>query len=227
MKPGTIIPVIYGFLNQKGGVGKTTGSINVSMELARRGRKVLHIDADPQESSMDWARARADAEHPLLINVIHYARNTLHRDIAGHVEHYDDIVVDGPGRGDDGLTRSAMLAVDMVVIPIQPSGLDAWASSQVIDSVQLTREYKPDLVAAFLISRRITNAVITRDIKRGLADVPQVRLLDTSIAQRVAYAESMTLGQAVYEYAPGSAADDEIVSLTDELEHQWADSAHR
>ncbi|QFS94583.1 Sporulation initiation inhibitor protein Soj (plasmid) [Mycobacterium sp. THAF192] len=214
--------MIYGFLNQKGGVGKTTASINVSMELARRGHKVLHIDADPQESSMDWARARAEADYPLSVNVIHYARSTLHRDISGHVEHYDDIVVDGPGRGDDELTRSAMLAVDMVIIPMQPSGLDAWASSQVIDTLELTRQYKPDIAAAFLISRRITNAAITRDIKRGLAEVSQVRLLETSIAQRVAYAESMTRGQAVFEFAPGSQAEAEIVSLTDELEHLWA-----
>ena len=49
---------VYSFVNQKGGVGKTTLAVNVAAEKARRGRRVLLLDADPQGSALDWQAQR-------------------------------------------------------------------------------------------------------------------------------------------------------------------------
>ncbi len=50
--------MIVSFLNQKGGVGKTTLAINVADALSRHKHRVLLVDADPQGSALDWAAAR-------------------------------------------------------------------------------------------------------------------------------------------------------------------------
>ena len=70
--------MILGFLNQKGGVGKTTLATHVAGELARTGARVLLIDADPQASALDWSERRVGESLPRLFDVVGLAKEALH-----------------------------------------------------------------------------------------------------------------------------------------------------
>ena len=54
--------MIVSFLNEKGGVGKSTLSVNVAAYLAKKPRKVLLIDADTQGTVAAWAALREDSK---------------------------------------------------------------------------------------------------------------------------------------------------------------------
>ncbi len=58
------------FANQKGGVGKTACSLNVGFELARRGKKVLLVDTDPQGNLTSWAGLDPDSFSITLYDIM-------------------------------------------------------------------------------------------------------------------------------------------------------------
>lgn len=204
--------MILAFLNQKGGVGKTTLAVHVAAALAQSGARVLLIDADPQGSALDWAACRvADPLFP----VIGFPKPKLHKEVPAHVPHYDYILIDGPPRVNE-LARSAIMAADWVVIPVQPSPYDVWAAKDIVDLIHEATTYRENIKSVFVINRRIVNTAIGRDVAEALAgyDIP---VLKTHIGQRVAFAESAANGSTVLEDDPGSLASKEILALTEEL----------
>lgn len=134
--------MIIGVLNQKGGVCKTTLSVNIAAALARTGQRVLLIDADPQGSALGWAAARE--EEPLLFAVVDLPKPSIHKELSVVGEGYDHIVIDGPPRVTD-LARSAIMASDMVLVPVQPSPYDIWAADEVVKLIQEASVFKETL----------------------------------------------------------------------------------
>lgn len=204
--------MIYSVMNQKGGVGKTTLSLALAACLAKSGARVLFIDADPQGSALDWAAARQSEP---LFSVVGLPRPSIHKEIAQIGQGYDHIVIDGPPRVTD-LARSAIMAADCVVIPVQPSPYDIWAADEVVKLIDEARVYKENLKCVFVINRKITNTAIGRDVREALATYP-VHVLQATVAQRVIFAEAAAQGQAVFEVDPNGPASVEIEAMVAEL----------
>lgn len=205
--------MIISLLNQKGGVGKTTLAVHLATALAQHGRKVLLVDADPQGSALDWSASR---DGDALISVVGMPKAIIHKELPKIEKDFDFIVVDGAPRVYD-VARSAILASDVILIPVQPSPYDIWAAKEIVDLVTEVRSFKENLKAAFVINRKIVNTAIGRDVVETLAEY-NVPVLKSHVCQRVGFAETAAAGQTVLEIgAADNSARQEIEALTKEI----------
>ncbi len=208
--------MIIAFLNQKGGVGKTTLSLHVAGAWATRGKRVVVIDADPQGSALDWSEQRAREGLPRLFGVLGLAGDTLHvetPEVARGVHH---VLINGSPRIAP-LMRSAMLAADLVVVPAQPSPFDGWASGEILRLLQETRIFRPRLVARFALNRCGARTVIARETAKALTD-HEPPVLAARVGQRVVFADAARTGRLVSEVSHSELAAREIDALAAEIE---------
>ncbi|GBQ93941.1 cobyrinic acid a,c-diamide synthase [Gluconacetobacter liquefaciens] len=203
------------FLNQKGGVGKTTLALHLAGQWAREGRRVTVIDADPQGSALDWSEQRAREGLPRLFGVIGLARDTLHHEAPALAQGVDHVVIDGPPRV-AALLRSALLAADLVLIPAQPSPFDGWASAEMLRLLAEARLFRPGLLARFVLNRCAARTVIARETRLALVGHDPAALA-ARIGQRVAFADAARTGRLVCDLRPHGIAVREIAALTAEI----------
>ena len=199
-------------LNQKGGVGKTTLATNLAACFALSGEPVLYIDADPQGSGLDWSAAR---QIEPLFNVVGLPKSTIHRDLPRLAAPYRWTFIDGPPRVYD-VARSAILAADLVIIPVQPSPYDVWSAKEIVDLINEAIVMKPSLKAAFAINRKIVNTAIGRDVTEALAGYT-FPVFRAAISQRVGFAESAGQGLTVLETDPNGQGAQEVRALVHEI----------
>ena len=184
---------VIAVLNQKGGSGKTTIATHLARALQLQGSSVLLVDSDKQGSARDWSAV--NESNP--VTVIGLDRPTLDRDLK-NISDKDFVVIDGSPQATD-LAVSAIKAADFVLIPVQPSPYDIWATSDLVDLVKQRIEMTDNrLKSAFVVSRAIKNTKIGGEVSEVLTEYG-LPVLDARIVQRIAYPNSAAIGKTVFE----------------------------
>jgi chromosome partitioning protein len=143
------------------------------------------------------------------------ARENMALDAMKIAGDYDFTLIDGPPHADT-ISRSCIVASDLVIVPIEPGGASRWSSDLTVRQLKEAQALKPALKCGFVVSRKISGTVLGRDA-RAMASDAGIPIFDTEIEQRVAYAEALTMGKTVFEWGGNSAAVREIQALTHEV----------
>ncbi len=208
---------IIAILNSKGGAGKTTLAIHLARALTLDGGSALLVDSDPQGSARDWNEVSgSQAGFP----VVGIDRPTLEKDVSNLANGYDWIIIDGAAKLEK-MSASAIKAADLVVIPVQPSPLDLWACSDLVEMIQ-TRHTLTDGIptAVFQITRAKRGTQLAREVNDAVAEFG-FPLLNGSVHDRTIFARSLADGGTALDEEPSGQAAWEIKHLAKQIKEAF------
>ena len=185
---------------EKGGTGKSTLATNLAVWLAHQGKDVLLVDTDRQLTSSRWIdRRHALAESLPEVRGAEKHGNVFHalRDWAGR---YDEIIVDAGGRDSEEL-RTALVAAQVVYLPLRASQPDLETSLHMHELVTLARSLNPNLTARWLLTLAPAgqHAADTHEARDVLRELPGIPLSGVIIHDRKIYRDAIATGHGVVE----------------------------
>jgi chromosome partitioning protein len=195
---------------QKGGAGKTTLAVHLALAWAAQDRRVALIDIDPQASLSNWFRLRqAQGGAGAALEAVAVAGWRVAGEVERQTRSHDIVVIDSPPHAETE-ARIAVRAGHLVLVPVQPSPMDFWATKPTLD---LARAEK---VPALLVLNRVpARANLTGAMLEAFKSLG-VPMAETQIGNRVALAAALNAGRGILEYEPSSVAAAEIAALAEE-----------
>ena len=206
--------MIYAVVNTKGGVGKTTTAVHLATLFATHGSSLL-IDGDPQASAASWAAWRRDAERSPSPTTTCLSGKAILAEGKTLAEAFTNTVVDAGGRDSVGL-RSALLLAQRAIVPVGASNLDAAAMTDLMEVIELAKDYNPDLDVRVLLTRIDPRTKDTTEMMAFLEE-QKLRVLKTQVCERVAYRRAIGEGAIVSELGRDQQAIHEIAAFFDEV----------
>lgn len=197
---------------QKGGAGKTTIAAHLAIALTAAKKKVAVVDIDPQQSLTMWYRMReerfGDAGAGVLVNHVKGWRTK--NEVEKLARDHDIVLIDSPPHMETE-ARVAVRAADLVIVPVQPSPMDVWATRPTLEMA--ADEKSPVLMVLNRVPPRanLTGEMLAEMKKLG-ASVARTR-----IGNRVVFASALSEGRAVGEVQPSGKAAKEIAALAKEI----------
>lgn len=194
--------MIIAVINQKGGVGKTTTSVNLGAALAEAGHKVLLLDLDMQRDLSSHHALRAGGgQVPIISATPTELADTLKQQRKEH--RYEFVLIDcPPALGTEA--SAALLICDWALVPVAPEFLAVRGLSRLLATVNAARRANPRLRARSLITMVDARSKTVPTYLEALRALHQCPALETTIGRSVLFERASAAGQSILQLAPRS-----------------------
>jgi chromosome partitioning protein len=197
---------------RKGGAGKTTLAAHLAVIWACAGRAAALVDTDPQGSLTRWY-LRREARLGRGGTGLDFVAITGWRsadEVVRRARVSDVVVIDTAANASIDV-RAALRCAELVLVPVQPSPVDVWAT---VPTLELAQEER--LPALLVLNRVPARATLTAAMRARLAEY-DAGLAQSAVGNRIALAAAFAEGWGIAESAPASLAAQEIAALADEV----------
>ena len=187
------MPVVV-VANPKGGVGKSTMATHIAGYLAGKGESVMLGDADRQQSSRLWLGLRPPAAR--AINGWELGEGNMAKPPKGTTH----VVLDTPAGMHGKMFRDLMQLADKVVVPLQPSIFDIFATRAFLD--ELAEHRKASKMQVGIVGMRVDPRTIAADKLQEFVNGLGLPVLG-HLRHTQNYIHLAARGLTVFDVAPG------------------------
>ena len=205
------MPLIITLAHQKGGVGKSTLSLNLYGYFSKNGYRAVLVDIDPQGSITALLNVFDESGSVNLIE-----RNSFknYAELEEKIADFDIVLIDTPPYLSKELYECLAIS-HFVLIPCKASPFDALAVVQTLEVIYEEQQKNSSLHSAIVLTMTVANTSLPQQIRESL-EKHNVPILNTEIRNRIAYARSLLFsGHVVNDEA--KSAKEEIENLAQEI----------
>lgn len=194
--------------NLKGGSGKSTVTFNLAIWLKMKGEDVVAYDLDPQQTLNDVSQVRReDGTEPRLD-----VKKTDDNDILRNLNSHSGQVLVDVGAANMDAMKVAIGTADRVIIPVQPSQPDVWATQRFLNIVHEACDDNkvPELVA--FINRADTHHSVTEsdEAEEALTMLGTIKVIPKRLCQRTNFRRALSEGLSIFELSGKSKSAEEF-----------------
>lgn len=189
-------------INPKGGAGKTTLSTNLCGFFAQQGETVTLGDMDRQQSSLHWLSIRVP-ELPRILGV-----DARDEKFTSASVNSDYLILDAPAGIHGKELNNALRMADKILVPVQPSLFDMWATSDFFDSLKehkALRRHQADIAVVGMRVDPRTRAAASLQHYFEKYELPVL----TNLRDAQIYIQAAALGETLFDL-PRSQSEREL-----------------
>ncbi|MUK92557.1 AAA family ATPase [Aliivibrio fischeri] len=210
--------------NGKGGVGKSTESVNLAIDYANEGHNVLLIDAEQDGTTMDWQSVQNDN-----LTIMNGYDRTFPSMIDVYRKSFDFIIIDTAGVNADmnsdssenlqqEINKKIFNKSDLILIPLAPSPIDVRKSIRFINTVEnYVDASRGQCKALFFINKADTRQKLTNQANDVLDNMFSIPKAKTMIRKSTVVEQAEGHFKSVNEFAPKSEVAKDFNELRNEI----------